>query len=64
MLDEQEIDFLKLACTEMTYKEIAQQMNLNPRSIDGIRDNLFSRLDVKSRVGLAMYAIRHGLVAP
>ncbi len=64
MLDDQEIDFLKLACTEMTYKEIAQQMNLNPRSIDGIRDNLFSRLDVKSRVGLAMYAIRHGLVAP
>lgn len=64
MLDSQEIEFLKLACTEMTYKEIAQQMSLNPRSIDGIRDNLFSRLDVKSRVGLAMYAIRHGLVAP
>lgn len=64
MLDVQEIEFLKLACTEMTYKEIAQQMNLNPRSIDGIRDNLFSRLDVKSRVGLALYAIRHGLVAP
>lgn len=64
MLDGQEIEFLKLACTEMTYKEIAQHMKLNPRSIDGIRDNLFSRLDVKSRVGLAMYAIRHGLVAP
>lgn len=64
MLDPQEIEFLKLVCTEMTYKEIAQQMNLNPRSIDGIRDNLFGRLDVKSRVGLAMYAIRHGLVAP
>ena len=64
MLEVQEIEFLKLACTEMTYKEIAQHMKLNPRSIDGIRDNLFSRLDVKSRVGLAMYAIRHGLVAP
>jgi two-component system invasion response regulator UvrY len=64
MLDAQEIDFLKLACTEMTYKEIAQEMKLNPRSIDGIRDNLFSRLDVKSRVGLAIYAIRHGLVSP
>lgn len=64
MLEQQEIEFLKFACTEMTYKEIAQKMSLNPRSIDGIRDNLFSRLDVKSRVGLAMYAIRHGLVAP
>lgn len=62
MLDAQEVEFLKYACSEMTYKEIAQLMKLNPRSIDGIRDNLFSRLDVKSRVGLAMYAIRHGLV--
>lgn len=62
MLDDQELEFLKLVCTEMTYKEIAQRMGMNPRSIDGIRDNLFNRLDVKSRVGLAMYAIRHGLV--
>lgn len=64
MLDTNEIEFLKLACTELTYKEIAIQMNLNPRSIDSIRDSLFTRLDVKSRVGLAMYAIRHGIVNP
>jgi len=62
MLDNTEIDFLKLVCSEMTYKEIAIKMQLNPRSIDSIRDSLFSRLDVKSRVGLAMYAIRHGIV--
>lgn len=64
MLDENEIEFLKLACSELTYKEIALQMKLNPRSIDTIRDSLFTRLDVKSRVGLAMYAIRHGIVNP
>lgn len=63
MLDDLEMDFLKLACSEMTYKEIAQKMNMNPRAIDGIRDALFTRLDVKSRVGLAMYALRHGLVS-
>jgi two-component system invasion response regulator UvrY len=62
MLDHTEINFLKLVCTELTYKEIAIEMGLNPRSIDSIRDSLFTRLDVKSRVGLAMYAIRHGLV--
>ncbi len=62
MLDDHELNFLKLACSEMTYKEIAQKMNMNPRAIDGIRDTLFTRLDVKSRVGLAMYALRHGLV--
>jgi two-component system invasion response regulator UvrY len=64
MLDNTEIYFLKLVCTEMTYKEIAIEMKLNPRSIDTIRDSLFTRLDVKSRVGLAMYAMRHGIVNP
>jgi DNA-binding NarL/FixJ family response regulator len=62
LLSETELEFLKHAASELTYKEIAQIMNLNPRAIDGVRDNLFTRLDVKSRVGLAMYAIRHGLV--
>jgi DNA-binding NarL/FixJ family response regulator len=62
MLDDQEVKFLRLVCTEMTYKEIAREMGMNPRSIDGIRDMLFNRLDAKSRIGLAMYAIRHGLV--
>lgn len=63
ILTEQEIDFLKLASSELTYKEIAQKMGLNPRSVDSLRDHLFDKLDVRSRVGLAMYAIRHGLVA-
>jgi two-component system invasion response regulator UvrY len=62
MLSEQELDFLKLVCTDMTYKEIAQQMKLNPRSVDNLRDHLFTKLDVKSRVGLAMYSIKHGIV--
>ncbi|MEP6677295.1 MAG: response regulator transcription factor [Ferruginibacter sp.] len=63
ILGDIEIEFLKLSCTEMTYKEIASSMNLNPRSVDNLRDNLFSKLDVKSRIGLAMYAIKHGLVS-
>lgn len=62
MLNEQEIRFLKLACSDLTYKEIAQQMGLNPRAVDTLRDQLFVKLDVKSRVGLAMLSIRHGLV--
>ncbi|RYX90438.1 response regulator transcription factor, partial [bacterium] len=35
LLNDTEILFLKLACTEATYKEIAQKMNLNPRSVTG-----------------------------
>ena len=61
MLSDQELKFLKLACSDLTYKEIAQQMELNPRSVDTLRDQLFVKLDVKSRVGLAMVAIRHGV---
>jgi two-component system invasion response regulator UvrY len=63
MLTEQEIQFLKLACSDLTYKEIAQKMELNPRSVDTLRDQLFVKLDVKSRVGLAMVAIKQGIAA-
>lgn len=61
MLSSQEAQFLKYCCTEMTYKEIAGEMGLSPRSVESVRDELFLRMGVKSRVGLAMYAIRHGL---
>jgi DNA-binding NarL/FixJ family response regulator len=63
MLSAQETQFLKLACSELTYKEIAQEMSLNPRAVDALRDNLFQKLDIKSRVGLAMYAMRQGLIS-
>jgi two-component system, NarL family, invasion response regulator UvrY len=62
LLTDTDIEFLKLASTELTYKEIAQKMKLNPRTVDNLRDSLFHKLTIKSRVGLAMYAIRHGLV--
>lgn len=62
VLTDQEMHFLELACTEMTYKEIAIAMKLNPRGVDSLRDYLFAKLDVKSRVGLALLAIRKGLV--
>lgn len=63
ILNEQEMTLMRLSSTELTYKEIALEMGLNPRTVDSIRDSLFEKLDVKSRVGLAMYAIKHGLVS-
>jgi DNA-binding NarL/FixJ family response regulator len=63
LLSEIELEFLKHVCSELTYKEIAVELKMNPRAIDGMRDNLFTKLDVKSRVGLAMYAIKNGIVA-
>lgn len=60
--NEKEILFLKLCCTELTYKEIAAKMIMSPRTIDTYRDKLFEKLRIKSRVGLAVYAIRMGIV--
>jgi DNA-binding NarL/FixJ family response regulator len=61
-LNEKEIEFLKLASSEMTYKEIAEKMNVSPRTIDGYRDALFEKLNIKNRVGLVLFAIRHNIV--
>lgn len=60
---DKEKNFLQYACTDMTYKEIANAMFLSERTIDGYRESLFGKLKVQSRVGLAMEAIRRGLVS-
>lgn len=57
-----EQEFLEFACSEMTYKEIADKMCLSPRTIDGYRENLFIKLELKSRVGLVLFAIKNKLV--
>ncbi len=62
ILSEKEIEFLRLASTDKTYKEIASELKISPRAIDGYRDTLFEKLDVKSRVGLAIYAVKNGIV--
>ena len=62
-LNERELEFIKLVCTEWTYKEIADRMYLSPRTIDGYRDALFEKLNVRTRVGLAMYAVKNGIVS-
>lgn len=61
---ENEITFMKLACSELTYKEIAEKMFLSPKTIDGYRDSLFTKLNVRNRVGLVMYAIKNKIYTP
>jgi DNA-binding NarL/FixJ family response regulator len=57
-----EIEFLKLACTEMTYKDIAEKMCLSIHTIDGYRDALFEKLNARNRIGLVLYAIKNKIV--
>lgn len=63
ILNDTELTFLKLVASEKTYKEIAGEMNVSPRTIDNYRDALFLKLEVKSRIGLAAYAIRSGIAS-
>lgn len=57
-LSERELEFLSYVCTELTYKEIADRMCCSPRTVEGYRDALFEKLEIKTRVGLAMYAVK------
>jgi DNA-binding NarL/FixJ family response regulator len=59
---ENQITFMKLACSEMTYKEIADIMCLSPKTIDGYRQELFNKLEIKNRVGLVLYALKNDII--
>ena len=61
-ITEREKEFLKLACSDFTYSNIAKQMGVSERSVDGYRETLFHKLNVQSRVGMALEAIRRNLV--
>lgn len=62
LLNVREIEFLRLAATELTYKEIAVEMKVSARTVDGYRDTLFEKLKIKSRIGLVLFAIKNKLI--
>ena len=51
---------LALIPTDFTYKQIANKINLSPKTIDRHREILFEKLNIKSRQGLALFAVKHG----
>ncbi|MGZ3756967.1 MAG: response regulator [Mucilaginibacter sp.] len=57
-----ELEFLKHCCSELSYKEIADIMGVSPRTTENYRDSLFKKLELKTRTGLALYAIQNNLV--
>ncbi|SFF33533.1 response regulator transcription factor [Spirosoma endophyticum] len=61
-LNDRELEFLKLACSEMTYNQIADKMCVSPRTVDGYREVVFQKMNVRTRVGMVIEAIRHGLI--
>ncbi len=61
-LSEKEKIFLQHACSDKTYKQIAAEMGLSERTIDGYRETLFQKMKVQSRVGLCLEAVRRDIV--
>ncbi len=61
-LTEKEITILKLMCEEKSTKEIADMVDLSPRTVEAIRDKLKTKTGTKSMAGLVMYAVKAGLV--
>jgi len=61
-LSEKEITILRLMCEEKSTKEIADIVDLSPRTVEAIRDKLKSKTGAKSMAGLVMYAVKAGIV--
>lgn len=62
-LTEKERQFLQLACSDATYKQIAAEMHVSERTVDGYRESLFKKLNVQSRTGMALEALRKNIVS-
>jgi DNA-binding NarL/FixJ family response regulator len=61
-LSDKEKEILRLFCTEMTYKEMAIELGISSRTIENHKEILCKKLDINSRIGLAIYAIKNKLV--
>jgi DNA-binding NarL/FixJ family response regulator len=61
-LNDKEITILRLMCEEKSTKEIADIVDLSPRTVEAIRDKLKTKTGTKSMAGLVMYAVKAGIV--
>src|ERR671913_2157956 len=61
-LSDKEVTILKLMCEEKTTKEIADIVDISPRTVEAIRDKLKTKTGAKSMAGLVMYAVKTGII--
>ncbi len=61
-LSDKEVRVLKLMCEEKTTKEIADIVDISPRTVEAIRDKLKTKTGAKSMAGLVMYAVKNGII--
>ena len=61
-LSDKEMQVLKLMCDEKSTREIADIVEISPRTVEAIRDRLKMKTGAKSTAGLILYAVKHGFV--
>ena len=61
-LNDKEMLILKLMCEEKSTKEIADLVELSPRTVEAIRDKLKVKTGAKSTAGLIMYAVKNNIL--
>ena len=61
-LSERESEFIKLSCTDMTYSDIAKALSISIGSVEGLRISVFNKLNIKTRVGLAVLATKNNFI--
>ena len=63
-LTNRELEVLQLICQEKTTNEMAEELYLSPRTVEGHRNNLLEKTGVKNTAGLVIYAVRNKIVDP
>lgn len=61
-LSDKEKEVLQLICMEFTAQEIAQKMEISPRTVEAIKDRLMERFGSKNTAGLVFFAVKNNLV--
>lgn len=61
-ISDKEKEVLQFICMEFTAQEIAQKMNISPRTVEAIKDRLMERFGSKNTAGLVFFAVKNNLV--
>jgi DNA-binding NarL/FixJ family response regulator len=58
-----EIEIIQLVCKDLPNKEIGEKLNISSRTVEGNRDRIMKKMNVRSVAGLVAYAYSNGLVS-
>lgn len=62
VLNDKEREVIRLLCMEYTAQEIAQKMEISPRTVEAIKDRLMERFGTKNTAGLVFFAVKNNLI--